>query len=488
MSQAAPHRIAYKASPTLSAFHRSEAFYRGVMGPVGSGKSTGMCFELFRRATEQAKSPIDGKRKSRFCVVRNTYRELKDTTLKTWLDWFGPLGSYSTSDNAFIAHFGDVELEILFRALDRPDDVKKLLSLELTGGWVNEAKEIPKSIIDTLGDRVGRYPSMRDGGCTWSGVFMDTNPPDDGHWWYVLAEEPAAKLSNWEFFRQPGGLIERDGQFIPNPEAENLENLPADYYVTRQEGKKPDYIRVYYCSQYGFTKEGKQVIPEYVDDLHCAKEPFHAVAGLPIRIGIDWGLTPAATFGQRLANGRWIVFHEVTTEHMGAQKFGQLVAQHINEHFSGFTFEAPSGDPAGMAGVQTDERTVFAVFNEALRLAGVPIVAEPAPTNDPVLRHGAMSAVCSRLIDGKPGFLISPACKTLRKGLAGGYCYKRVMVPGEERYQDKPDKNRFSHVVESCEYMLVGAGEGAALIAPAQEPIKPFTFDFADSGASWMGA
>ena len=43
---------------------------------------------------------------------------------------------------------GDVELEVIFLALDRPEDVKKLLSLELTGVWVNEAREIPKSIID----------------------------------------------------------------------------------------------------------------------------------------------------------------------------------------------------------------------------------------------------------------------------------------------------------------------------------------------------
>lgn len=481
-----PLAIKYKASPTLSAFHHSPAFYRGVMGPVGSGKSTGMCFELFRRATEQAQSPQDGKRKSRFAVVRNTYRELADTTLKTWLDWFGPLGSYSPTDCAFVAKFGDVELEVMFRALDRPNDVKKLLSLELTGGWVNEAKEVPKSIIDTLGDRVGRYPSMRDGGCTWSGVFMDTNPCDDDHWWYKLAEEEAHSLTNWQFFQQPGGLMERDGRFVANPNAENLENLPPDYYLTRMDGKKADYIRVYYCSQYGFTKEGKAVIGEYVDDLHCAKESLQPVKGLPIRVGIDWGLTPAATFGQRLANGRWLILHEVTTEHMGAQRFGQLVAQHINEQFSGYDFEAPTGDPAGMASAQTDEQTVFAVFNEALRLAGVPLAAEPAPSNDPVLRHGAMSAACSRLIDGKPGFLISPTCKTLRKGLAGGYCYKRLQVSGDERYQDKPDKNRFSHVVESCEYMLIGAGEGAALISAATEPVK-FELDLNLSAGSWMG-
>ena len=61
-------------------------------------------------------------------------------------------------------NIGDVELEVIFLALDRPEDVKKLLSLELTGIWINEAREIPKSIIDACTMRVGRYPSMREGG------------------------------------------------------------------------------------------------------------------------------------------------------------------------------------------------------------------------------------------------------------------------------------------------------------------------------------
>ena len=51
-----------------------------------------------------------------------------------------------------------VELEVMFIALDRPDDLRKLLSLELTGAWINEAREIPKAILDGLTARVGRFP------------------------------------------------------------------------------------------------------------------------------------------------------------------------------------------------------------------------------------------------------------------------------------------------------------------------------------------
>jgi hypothetical protein len=37
----------------------------------------------------------------------------------------------------------NAEIELLFRALDRPDHIRNLLSLDLTGAWVNEAQEVP---------------------------------------------------------------------------------------------------------------------------------------------------------------------------------------------------------------------------------------------------------------------------------------------------------------------------------------------------------
>lgn len=47
----------------------------------------------------------------------------------------------------------------------------------------------------------------------------------------------------------------------------------------------------------------------------------------------------------------------------------------------------------------------------------------------------------------------------IRKGLQGGFCYRRVQVSGE-KYTDEPDKNEYSHPVEALEYALQGEGEG----------------------------
>ncbi len=456
-------RIHYKAPTTISRFMASPALYRGLMGPVGSGKSSACCMELMARAFAQAPGP-DGVRRSRLAVLRNTYRELKDTTLRTWLSWFpehafGPFAHTAMSHAVRLLHpeGGRVELDVLFRALDRPRDVKKLLSLELTGAWINEAREMPLSIVEALGDRVERYPAEREGGCAWAGIIMDTNPPDSDHWWYRLAEE--TRPEGWAFFRQPGGLLEQGGVFVPNPQAENLEHLPANFYQRRMAGKSPAHVRVYYCAQYGFVQDGLPVYPEFNDSLHVAQADLAPVDGLTLYVGLDFGLTPAAVLGQRLASGRWVFLDELVSRDMGLVRFAGLLLDLLRNAYANHKPEI-WGDPAGMARAQTDERTPF----DILRASGLP--ARPAPTNDPLLRREAVAAALSRSVDGLPGLLLSPRCATLRKGMAGAWHFRRIQVAGEARFVDTPDKNRFSHVCEAAQYLLVGAGEGRRLLGP----------------------
>lgn len=458
--------IKYQASPALWAFHQCGAFVRGVMGPVGSGKSTACCWELFRRCQEQEPGP-DGIRRTRWAVVRNTYRELTDTTVKTWLDWFDDVGDFVQQDMTHRIKFQDVEAEIMFRALDRPQDVKKLLSLELTGAWVNEAREVPRAVIDMLQGRVGRYPSKRDGGPTWLGVIMDTNPPDNDHWWYRLFEEVAP--DGWKLFKQPSGR---------GPDAENTENLPDGYYDRLQSGKDDEWVRVYVDGEYGFITEGRPVFPEFRDHLHVSRETLAPLENQTIVIGIDFGLTPAAVFGQRDVRGRWRWIHELVTEDMGAVRFAELLQNEMASRFPGAEYQV-WGDPAGDQRAQTDETTPFQI----LRARG--IKARPAPSNDFTLRREAVATPLSRLVDGEPGLLISPSCTALRKAMGGGYCYKRIQVSGDERFHDKPDKNQYSHVADAAQYLMLGAGEGRAILKHhTPGPSKPIQ---ADQGWSVFG-
>lgn len=234
----------YRPSPAVARMLDSNSFGRVIKGPVGSGKSTGCVMEIPRRAFEQ--KPYEGVRRSRFVVIRNTYRELEDTTRKTfeqWVpeiggEWREELGDWKEKDFLFSlrCELGDgskVESDVLFRSLDRQEDIRKLLSLELTGAYVNELREIPKSAIDVLETRLGRYPSAAQGGASWFGWWGDTNPWPSAHWGARLFKKPP---EGYELYLQPSGM---------SPKAENVENLPAGYYERLCRGKDQEWIDVY---------------------------------------------------------------------------------------------------------------------------------------------------------------------------------------------------------------------------------------------------
>lgn len=480
--------IVYNAETTPAKFHRDDSFYRGIRGPVRSGKSTCCSIEIMNRSRQQRPNS-QGIRRSRWVVVRNTYRELEDTTLRTWLMWF-PESIFGGVNKRTMTHIlqiddpklGKIYTEVMFRALDRPDDIAKLLSMEVTGAWVNEAREVPKAIIDVLGDRVEQYPPMMDEGCTWGGVFMDTNSPDEDHWWYDLESEPP---KNWSFYTQPGALREVKGKFVPNPKAENVKNLKGghDYYVKRMEGKKESYIRVYYCNQFGYVEEGNRVHPEYDDTTHTSPSTIIPDPKLPVAIGLDFGLTPAALFGQKAANGQWRIFHEIVTERLGIKHFGEmLLLPYILGNLMDFTIRL-WGDPSGEDGADADPNTPLAILDV------IGLHVKKAPSQDATLRREALAAPLERMIDGQPGCIVDPSCVTFRKGLSSKYYFKRLQVVGDDRYHDTPYKNFWSHVCEAGEYMMIGEGEGKALTRRiGKEARKPAKQKYYRSQGGWMAA
>lgn len=454
----------YVAEPTIKQFLASAAFMRGIRGPVGSGKSTACCQEILRRAREQTPAP-DGIRYTRWAIVRNTYGQLKDTTMRTWLDWVPEelFGKFNRAQGEMKHHIkiGDIDCEVLFRALDKPEDVKKVLSLELTGAWFNEAREIPKAIIDAMGDRVGRFPAVRNGGATWRGIIMDTNAPDEDHWWHKAAEED--KPDGWDFFSQPPGVVQVDGRWIVNPQAENIANLEPGYYATRAPGKRDDFIKVYYGNMYGFVQEGKPVFPEYADHVHGAKSDLAFNPQRPVYVGVGFGQEVGAVIGQKQTNGQWWLIDEFMPEggvvHFADQLAAKLKAEFPPSHqFKIFGKHAirPEDD---------DYETM-----RILRRRGVNV--QPVRQAEATLMRESVATVLNRLIAGAPALWVSAKCRVTRKALAGGYCYGRMQVSGEERYHDTPVENRYRIIGDATQHMLLGAGEDATVFKANAKPSK----------------
>ena len=476
----------YIPPPTVNRFQLDhQHFVRGLMGPIGSGKSVGCAIDLMQMSEEM---PADsaGWRRSRNVIVRNTYRELQDTTMRTVFEWM------PKHEPAMGTHWAEGEMswrlrdekhkfetEWLFRALDRPDHVAKLLSLELTHAWVNEAREVPLSIIDMLQGRLGRFPAMVSYGWKtdaekvaemfetgrapivgedipyWYGLIMDTNPPDDDHWWYRLFEED--RPQGWQLYRQPSA---RKGK------GENLENLHPLYYSRLSAGKSEGWQKVYVDGEYGYVQEGKPCYPEYVDGVHTLKHSPDPVKGLDVYLGGDWGLTPAIIFLQNIS-GTWVAIDEICSDKLGAVNMARLAREKLNTDFQGCPVRQGWGDPSGGEGSNIFDEEGETVI-EVMRDADLPF--DPAPTQDPVRRREAVASCLTTLSPaGRPRLMISPKCKRLRKGMNGGYRYRRLQVSGDERFTDKPDKNIYSHPCEALEYVLLGEGEGHQLLDKAEE-------------------
>ena len=266
---------------------------------------------------------------------------------------------------------------------------------------------------------------------------------------YKVFEE--MRPEGYKLFRQPSGL---------SLEAENAHNLVPNYYGRIIQGKSKDWINVYAKGQYGFVTDGKPIYPIYNDQLHCSAEVIPYIENEPILLGMDFGLTPACVFVQQHA-GTYYAIDEVVTENMGAVSFIKEVARRLRSTYRSSEVVG-WGDPAGdQRSPVRESESVFKIINQA----GVPIVPSPDVSNDPVTRRESVGKLLSSIgFAGVPRLVISPKCKFLRKGMRGGFCYKRLQVAGTERYRDTPDKNIYSHVCEALEYLMVGLGEGYNLI------------------------
>ena len=435
----------YTAPPTVAQFMRSDAFHRAIMGPIGSGKSVGCCAEILRRNLEMP--PWNkGKRSSKWAIIRNTVKQLRDTTLATWLHWMRDFGTWKESKMTFHLKFGEVDSEILFLPLDTVEDIGRVLSLELTGAFINEFREIPIPLQADIKGRLRRYPNAAEVPGAWYGLIADTNPPEIDSAAYRLMEHLPQEEGNQnsiievDVFKQPSGL---------SAEAENTRYLHPDYYKDLARGQTKSWVDTYIHGQYSPSQFGKPVYEKvFRSDKHVSNAPLGIDPTLPVVIGFDTGLTPAATFKQMTLDGRVRVLREAAAFDMGMKRFVQNHMRPIIKNFFPTNPLVFIGDPAGSRRADSDESSAFKVLKEAFSADGARVRA--ASTNDPDLRIQATEQMLCQYPDGEPMYLIDPSCKRLVEGLRSKYRYAKMKQSGN--YSERPEKNDFGHLVEADQY------------------------------------
>lgn len=491
-----------------------------IQGPVGSGTSTACCHKMWAISNEQEPDPL-GVRKSRWLIVRNTFDQLKQTTLKTWAYWFvekamrafGDIKMSNPPEHRITWDRPDgtrVQAEFIFLSLDNEDDVAKLLSMECTGVWFNEAQFSDKAIFDAAHSRAmqGRYPPVLDGGPTWKGVIADLNAPPEGHWIPYLRGDVPLPLEwdddvrreyeqpeDWKFFLQPPGLIEKfeNGRLVgyeENPAAENMKWIPESY-LNLIKGKSKSWIDTYVMNRVGLYRKGKPVFESFVPETHIAKERLQYRPEWPLIVGLDFARNPAAVMCQMI-RGQMFVLDEFGRENISAGDFAPLLRQRIMQNFPGalqdrkisldrFNKETVDGltaslvsnkiqfwgDPTGGSGNQSTDYTPFMIF----AANGMPVF--PAPGNNKLsLRLEAIEGLLSKMVDGSPALLLDKQLKTLKAGMAGAYHFAKIQGQAG-RFHPEPYKDRFSDFADALQYAALGAGAGYSALNPAGSAPKP---------------
>lgn len=470
--------INYTPPKSLLDFFKAEDFISLVVGPIGSTKTSAGIIKIAYHAARMAPCE-DGIRRSRCCWIRNTREQLRDTSIPDFMKWFPPgvAGSFSKTENRFVLRFNDVECEVLFRGLDDKDDVRRLLSLQLSFAVMDEFREIDEDIFKTVQGRLGRYPDksmvvprpewgkdlkghpiggcVTDEGLSNAHIWGMTNPPDmDTYWEKFLTNPP----KNCHVTIQPDALSDKNdwGQY-----------LPSNYYENLCEGKDEDWIDVYVRSKFGKSLAGKPVWRSFSRGLHVTSGRLHPIVNSinPVIIGMDVALHPAATIGQIDPYGRLLCFEALSAEGMGALRFvREKLKPVLAQRFPGMSFLVVV-DPAANTRAQTDERTVV----EVLQAEGFEVVT--APTNALQPRISAVDAYLTRIIEGRPSILFDEVgCADLITALMGKYRY-RLKKTGD--IEDKPEKNHpWSDIADSLQYLCLQADQ-SGIFNGQQQPVAP---------------
>jgi hypothetical protein len=437
----------YTPPPTVADFMYDDARVQLLLGPIGGGKTTGVLMKILKIAHEQV-ADENGFRRTRWACVRNTRPQLRDSVLKSVFDWFPPDGRrviWKETDMSLTFDLPQddhtrVQCEILFRALDDERDARRLLSVEYTGVWFSEFREIPYQLHRDALSRCGRFPKKDNGGCTWFGLLGESNMPTKGSDWHMFME--VTRPDHCRVYKQPSAMSDK---------AENRENLPPDYYETLIAGATPGWIQAYVTCEYPDSLDGKSVYAQtfntsrHVSDKEL-KPSGQGMSAATLVVGVDQGRNPCAVIGQMQPNGRLHIIDEVIGANMGMETFADTkLVPLLASKYPGYTILVVI-DPAGFNKNEVDDRTPA----DVLMSHGLKVI--PAPTNDPDRR---ISAVEQKLML-HDGLLISSTCRVLIEGMANSYKFK---TKKDGQLEDRPEKlHPWSDVNDALQYLCLVVG------------------------------
>lgn len=414
----------YNPLPSQVKCHMDPAKYRGMVGGLGSGKTT-----FGSRDCLKMTQVFPG---SLGVIGRLTSTALRDTTqrrffeiideatggrpkklIHKWLEGQSHLWLKTPVPGVYS--------EILFRHLDEPGP---LGSLDLDWWWIDECHEpeggeVPEAVFLMLQGRLrGKVGPLR-------GLITSNNGGKDWIW-------------KWFFSSQK--LDECSGLVVPT--RENIKNLPPNYEANLRASHPKEWVdRFLDCS---FDVFQGMIFEEFTRDQYVIPHIDIPQKGL-IEAGFDFGVSaPTACLMARVTPEGIFVYDEFYKPEADIRK----VANWIKMHKPGIVWADPAVRIRGASG----ESPLTLYMEQG-------VILNPAPTNEALTR---ISIIHSYLMRHRLFF--SDRCEVTIACLETSEW--KPVKPGE---RERPLK-REDHARDALGYLLLGHP-----LADVLDPVKPGT-------------
>lgn len=432
-------------------------------GPGGSGKTIASAKKALVAA--QRMPPFgttrDGLPVRRYVlgVWRQKYDNLWKATIKSWWkvfprdlpgsDWQGASPRSATHVIRFQDRWGLIELTALFLAFGDVADPEDLRGFEFSDVYLNEMDTLPEELFAYLADRIGRDPPRevsRRGGR----YYGDCNAPDVTNWVYRDFWE--APKPGFVLYRQPGGRdVGAENPAMGRAYYENSAKINAH---------RPWWVRRMVDNIPGMTRGENLVYPAYDDLKMLSPVTLEVERVLPVLVGVDGGLTPAAAYCQEMGDGQFRVLAEIAMERAGMEELAAAMLALEARRFRNCEFVTDC-DPAMTAGEETDIGPALEKGSDRERLAKrLGRKVGPASTNEPGRRWDAVrDKLAFNIGPNRPGFLIDPSCKCLHRGFLQTYHFRPVAGTND---LSSVVKTFDSHVHDGLQYAALRSGTAEA--------------------------
>jgi hypothetical protein len=289
------------------------------------------------------------------------------------------------------------------------------------------------------------------------------NAPDVLNWTYKkLYELP--RSPGYQLYRQPGGL---------DPGAENLQAYATEkdptgrgYYLQQIELNKdnPWWIKRMVHGVPGMSRGTNLVYDKFDETTMLSRVTLQPEPMLPVIIGIDGGLTPAASYCQEMPDGQLRALAEIALDRGGIEELGEQMLVLEARRFGNCDF-TDRCDPSMLAGEDKDTTDIneqqVSKGSDRQRLSKIlGRRVECAASQVPGQRWDAVrTKIKNNLGPGRPGFLLDPSCKGLLRGFLQTYHF-RMLRGTNDLSSIQPTFD--THIHDALQYAALECGTEAA--------------------------